>query len=108
MTATKDPRVRVINHGRENWRTEARDDCGEWAITGPPYPTQAEAFANVDAVVANYFGTPVDTSRAPVTLREAMASLTQIRAYAEGLCIPGHPEVKRTLLELTAGPGSLG
>lgn len=53
---TKDARVRVENYGRENWRTVAKDDSGEWAITGPPYPTRTEALVNVDAVVAEYFG----------------------------------------------------
>lgn len=53
---TSHPRIKVENYGRENWRTVARDDCGEWAITGPPYPTQAEALANVARVAAEYFG----------------------------------------------------
>jgi hypothetical protein len=53
---TKDPRVRVTGFGRENWRTVARDDCGDWAITGPPYPTRTEALLAVDAVIRDYFG----------------------------------------------------
>lgn len=53
---TKDPRVRVENYGPGNWRTVARDDIGEWAITGPPYATRAEALANVDATIAVFFG----------------------------------------------------
>jgi hypothetical protein len=53
---TKDARVRVINHGRENWRTEVKDDTDGWVITGPPYPTRAEALLYVDELVAVYFG----------------------------------------------------
>jgi hypothetical protein len=53
---TKDPRVQVTSFGRENWRTVVKDDCGDWAITGPPYPTKTEALVNVDQVVRDYFG----------------------------------------------------
>jgi hypothetical protein len=54
---TSDPRIRVTNHGRENWRTEVQDGRGApWDITGPPYPTKAEALSHVDQVAADYFG----------------------------------------------------
>lgn len=50
MTETSDPRVRVENYGPKNWRTLVRDDVSGWGITGPPYPTKAEALVNVDHV----------------------------------------------------------
>lgn len=54
MSATKDKRVRVINHGKENWRTEVLDN-GQWVITGPPYATKTEALLYVDYVVKYCF-----------------------------------------------------
>jgi len=54
-TPTKDPRVRIVGHGRQNWRTEVADSDGEWAVTGAPYATRAEAFANVDTAIAVNF-----------------------------------------------------
>jgi hypothetical protein len=57
VTPTRHPRIRVVNHGRRNWRVEFRDDLGEWAITGPPYATQAEALVNVtDKLIWTLFG----------------------------------------------------
>lgn len=53
---TSHPRIKVENYGWENWRTVAQDDLGEWAITGPPYPTKAEALLHVPAVARDYFG----------------------------------------------------
>jgi hypothetical protein len=59
---TSDPRIRVVNHGRENWRTEVNDPFNEpatmpdWHVTGPPYPTKAIAMGHVDDVLADYFG----------------------------------------------------
>ena len=56
MTATRHPDVRVVNHGRENWRTEVRDSGGEWDITGPPYPTKLVAMLAVDdAFIRTHF-----------------------------------------------------
>lgn len=55
MTSTRNPRIRVVNHGRKNWRTECRDDCGEWGITGPPYATKLEALSTVDELERTYF-----------------------------------------------------
>jgi hypothetical protein len=52
VTPTKDPRVRILNGGPQNWRTEVKDCSGEWAITGPPYATKDEAFTYVDATIA--------------------------------------------------------
>jgi hypothetical protein len=62
---THDERIRVTNHGRENWRTEVQDEPGaEWSITGPPYPTRAEALVNVPRVAAECFGEARPASRA--------------------------------------------
>lgn len=57
---THDPRVRVANHGHEDWRTEVQDEPGaEWSITGPPYPTRTEALLHVDYAAWIAFGTPM-------------------------------------------------
>lgn len=56
VTPTADPRITIFDGGRKNWRTVARDDIGEWAITGAPYATKTEALANVPAVQRDYFG----------------------------------------------------
>ena len=55
-TKTSHPRIRITNYGRGHWRTEACDDCGEWSITGPLYPTKLEALANVREVARVFFG----------------------------------------------------
>ena len=55
MSNTKDARVRVVNHGPRNWRTEVRDAQGDWYITGEPYTTKLEALANVDTAIARNF-----------------------------------------------------
>lgn len=52
---TKDPRVRVGQWGKVNWRTLVRDG-DDWDITGPPYPTRVIAEGHVDDVLADYFG----------------------------------------------------
>jgi hypothetical protein len=52
---TRDPRVRVVNYGPRNWRTEAQDADGSWSITGPPYASKTEALLMVDQVAAYYF-----------------------------------------------------
>ena len=56
MTPTRNPRIRIVNHGPQNWRTEAKDDSGSWDITGPPYATKLEALSQVDNVERNFFG----------------------------------------------------
>ena len=58
-TKTHDPRVRVVSHGTGNWRTEVQDEPGaSWDITGPPYPTKAEALLHVDETAARCFDIP--------------------------------------------------
>ena len=55
--ATSDPRIRVADHGHENWRTIVQDEPGgNWDITGPPYPTKQAALSHVDDVLCDYFG----------------------------------------------------
>ena len=47
---TDDPRVRVGEWSRGNWRTAIEYDDG-WDITGPPFPTKEAALASVPDVV---------------------------------------------------------
>lgn len=79
---TRDPRIRVVNHGRENWRTEVQDERGApWDITGPPYATKAEALAHVDDTAADYFGDGAGSVLAE--LRAQVAQLTAGKAELE-------------------------
>lgn len=55
-TPTRNPRIRIVNHGLKNWRTEVLDDLGSWDITGPPYATKAEALLYVPDVERSCFG----------------------------------------------------
>lgn len=52
---TRNPRIKIENYGTENWRTECQDDCGDWAITGPPYATKTEALSMVSELEETYF-----------------------------------------------------
>ena len=51
MANTRHAGVRIVNHGKQNWRTEVRDCAGSWDITGPPYATKLEAYSQVDEVI---------------------------------------------------------
>jgi hypothetical protein len=99
---TKDPRVQVTNFGPANWRTVVKDDLGDWAVTGPPYPTRTEALTNVDRVVDEYFGDVKPDPLAPV--RANLASLNEVvtemvTALAkEGIGDAEFAEVVRTTL----------
>ena len=54
MTSTRNPRIRIENYGRQNWRTVVQDDSGDWAITGPPYATKLEALSMVSEIERTY------------------------------------------------------
>ena len=56
ITDTRDPRIKIGNYGRGNWRTVVRDDDGTWGITGPPYATKLEALSTISDVLRYYFG----------------------------------------------------
>ena len=56
VTPTTNPRIAIFNGGDRNWRTVAKDDLDEWAITGPPYATKGEAFIFAREVERMYFG----------------------------------------------------
>jgi outer membrane murein-binding lipoprotein Lpp len=76
-TKTHDPRVQVANHGPANWRTEVQDEPGAaWDITGPPYPTKAEALLHVDETAERCFGTPVSADQDTRALRSRIGQLT--------------------------------
>jgi hypothetical protein len=55
-TITRNPRIVIENYGPKNWRTVVEDDCGDWAITGPPYATKLEALSMISEVERTYFG----------------------------------------------------
>jgi hypothetical protein len=74
---THDPRVQVANHGPGNWRTEVQDEPGaSWDITGPPYPTKAEALLHVDETAERCFGTPASTDQDTRALQARVDQLT--------------------------------
>jgi hypothetical protein len=58
-TPTRNPRIRIENHGPGNWRTEVMDDAEftvSWHIVGPPYATKLEALSMVGDVESVYLG----------------------------------------------------
>lgn len=78
ITPTKDPRVRVANHGPRNWRTEVQDEPGAaWDITGPPYASKAEALLHVDETVSRCFEVPTGQA---VSVRELQARIERLEA----------------------------
>ena len=52
---TRNDRIKIENYGTRNWRTVVQDDCGEWAITGPPYATKIEALSMIPELEDTYF-----------------------------------------------------
>lgn len=94
-TKTHDPRVQVVNHGPENWRTEVQDEPGaSWDITGPPYPTKAEALLHVDETAARCFDTPAG---------EMTAFLTHVRQVWEMRDAAGRRDVERGFDAMAGG-----
>lgn len=105
---TKNPRIRITNHGAENWRTEAQDiPRTPWVITGPPYATKAEALLHVDYAAWIALGEPMPMV-IPPEVAEALAEvdrrqnangqngeLTALRKLAETVraAAAGHPEL---------------
>lgn len=55
QTDTRNPRIRIANGGRKNWRTMVQDDCGEWSITGPSYASKMEALSMVAELEHTHF-----------------------------------------------------
>jgi hypothetical protein len=87
-TKTHDPRVRVANHGTGNWRTEVQDEPGaSWDITGPPYPTKAEALLHVDETAERCFDSGISETQAEGGL--GFTENGTIASYAPGITPPG-------------------
>lgn len=65
VTATRYPDLHVWRQGTGLWRILSTDSGGDVDVTGPPYATKAEAFADLDATHRRWSGEPLTVPMVP-------------------------------------------